>query len=73
MLGTKSGKPIKAKVKLNGEPIGDAAGSSAPDGVLTINNHTLYEIVNQDAVKNGLLEIITNDAGLEAYAFTFGS
>jgi cytochrome c biogenesis protein CcdA/thiol-disulfide isomerase/thioredoxin len=73
VLGTKSGKPIKATVKLNGESIGDAAGSGAPDGILTIDNHTIYEIVNQDAVKNGLLEIITNDAGLEAYAFTFGS
>ncbi len=41
--------------------------------MLTVKNHTLYELVNQPSVKNGLLEITASDSGLEAYAFTFGN
>ncbi|MBI1301899.1 MAG: redoxin domain-containing protein [Alphaproteobacteria bacterium] len=73
VLGTQTGKPITATLALNGEPLGAAAGKDAPGGVLTVKNHTLYELVNQESVKNGLLEITANEPGLEAYAFTFGN
>ena len=72
VLGTRDGKPIKAKITLNGEPLGINAGKDSMGGMLTVDEHTLYELVNQKAVKNGLLEIFTESSGLEAYAFTFG-
>lgn len=73
VLGTQTKKPITATLTLNGEPINVAAGKDAPRGILTIKNHTLYELVNQPSVKNGLLEINVSEPGLEAYAFTFGN
>ena len=73
VLGTQTGKPIKATLTLNGEPLGASAGKDAPDSVLAVEQHTLYELVSQPSVKNSLLEITASGAGLEAYAFTFGN
>jgi hypothetical protein len=73
VLGAHDGNPVKAKLTLNGEPVATAAGKDAPDGILTVAGHTLYELINQGEVKNGLLEINVENPGLEAYAFTFGS
>ena len=73
VLGTKDGKPVTATLTLNGQPLGSAAGKNAPNGKVTVDQHTLYELVNQGAARNGLLELTSNAAGLEAYAFTFGN
>lgn len=73
VLGSATGKPLKAQVFLNGAPIGAAAGKDAPDGHLTVKRHTLYELVAQKEIGNALLSIVTEEPGLEAYAFTFGS
>ena len=73
VLGTHDGKPVDATLMLNGKPLTTAAGKEAPNGKLTADQHTLYELVNQDAARNGLLEITANAPGLEAYAFTFGT
>lgn len=73
VLGTQDGRPRKAILTLNGEPLAASAGKDSQDGVLTVRNHTLYELVNQQSSKNGLLEITASEPGLEAYAFTFGN
>ncbi len=65
VLGTQGEKPITAHLKLNGKPL--------PKSKILISKHALYELVNQDSAKNGLLEIASSHAGLEAYAFTFGN
>lgn len=62
VLGTKSRTPVKVTLKLNGELY----------KTLIVDGHTLYTLVDQDAVKNGLLGITADSPGLEAYAFTFG-
>lgn len=72
VLGTASGKPVRATITLNGESVGNNAGKDAPAGVVTIERNTLYELIDQKTPKNGLLEIETDAPGLEAYAFTFG-
>ncbi len=72
VLGNPSGKPLHALITLNGKPVGTSAGKDAPQGMLTIDKHTLYELINQPRSTNGLLEIKVQDPGLEAYAFTFG-
>jgi hypothetical protein len=38
-----------------------------------VHSHALYEIINQNSVKEGVVEITTQAAGLEVYAFTFGN
>jgi len=73
VLGTKDGKPVHAKILLNGTPIGERAGSDLKKGILTVDHHSLYELVNQTEAKEGALEIEAEAANLEAYAFTFGN
>jgi cytochrome c biogenesis protein CcdA/thiol-disulfide isomerase/thioredoxin len=72
VLGSATSKPIEATLTLNGEALGAKAGKDAPSGVLTVNENRLYELINQGKAHNGLLEIKTDEPGLEAYAFTFG-
>jgi thiol-disulfide isomerase/thioredoxin len=70
VLGTASGKPLRATIRVNGKVVG---GKDAPDGEVTVARNTLYELVDQKTLGKGLLEIQSKDSGLEAYAFTFGS
>jgi hypothetical protein len=72
VLGTSSNKPVKVTIRLNGEAVGPNAGKDAPGGTVTIERNTLYELIDQKTPKNGLLEILSDQPGLEAYAFTFG-
>ncbi len=73
VMGTKDNNPIKLTLLLNGKPIGISTGIDAPNGQVEVNQHRLYELVNQSTAENGLLEIQVNQPGLEAYAFTFGN
>ena len=73
VLGSATNLPIKVNVKLNGSSVLKEAGSDVVAGVVTVTNQRLYELINQNSVKNSLLELSTNESGLEAYAFTFGS
>jgi cytochrome c biogenesis protein CcdA len=63
VLGTSGNKPVKLSVRLNGKEV----------KTITVDKHTLYELADQKTVKSGLLEVQSSDAGLEAYAFTFGN
>jgi hypothetical protein len=72
VLGTADGKPVHARLMLNGSPVGLNAGKDAPGGTVKVERNTLYQLIDQKAQKNALLEIIADRAGLEAYAFTFG-
>ncbi len=71
VLGSASGKPVEARLTLNGKPVGESAGRDAVGGVVRIDGHRLYELIDQKSAKDGQLQI---DAapGLTAYAFTFG-
>jgi thiol-disulfide isomerase/thioredoxin len=73
VLGSKSGQPVKAKITLNGAAVGGNAGKDAADGMITVDQHRLYELLNLPSVTDGVLEITADAPGLEAYAFTFGN
>ncbi len=73
VLGSKDGAPIEATVTLNGKPAAGESGKDAPNGNLLVKQNTLYELINQDSSKEGIIEITTKTPGLEAYAFTFGN
>jgi len=62
VMGNANKTPIEVIVKLNGAPV---------DKVM-VNQHTLYQLINQPSASDGLLEIEVQSPGLEAYAFTFG-
>jgi cytochrome c biogenesis protein CcdA/peroxiredoxin len=70
VMGNAAGKPVQARISLNGKAVGINAGKDAPGGMVTITRHALYEIIDQKKSNNGQLEII-GGPGLEAYAFTF--
>lgn len=72
VLGNPSNIPITINLKLNGQDLGKDAGIDAPNGVVTVTGHRLYELINQDTAKDGILELDIGSANLEAYAFTFG-
>jgi cytochrome c biogenesis protein CcdA/thiol-disulfide isomerase/thioredoxin len=72
VLGNPDGKPIDINVKLNGQPAGLSSGHDAPHGIVTVNGHRLYELINQGQAKSGLLELDIFNPNVEAYAFTFG-
>ena len=65
ILTSNSGKPMSITLLLNGKPV-------TPNGTIVVDRHTLYQLIDQKAATNGLLEIQVSGPGLEAYAFTFG-
>jgi thiol-disulfide isomerase/thioredoxin len=73
VAGTKDGKPVHVRVLLNSKPIGKVAGADVKDGVLTVDGERLYEVIDQGSAGNGVLELQTDDPGLQAYSFTFGN
>lgn len=73
VLGTRNNKSVTATLNLNGDVLSvNDAGKDIKGGKLTVTQHTLYHLISQPKVKNGLLEITASAPGLEAYAFTFG-
>ena len=72
VLGNSSGKPLQARIKLNGHTLDSVAGKDAPSGVVNVERNTLYELIDQGKAAHGVLEIEADAPGLEAYAFTFG-
>lgn len=72
VLGSANGSTVTATITLNGEPIGKNAGADVHQNIVTVKNETLYELVSQDSIKAGVLEVEVRDIGLQAYAFTFG-
>ncbi len=61
VLGSKT--PIRVTVKLDGKVA----------KTFTVNGHELYQLIDRGSFGRGMLEIIADSPGLEAYAFTFGS
>ena len=72
VLGNPTNKSININLKLDGKNVGSSAGADAPNGVVTVTGHRLYELINQDSAKAGVLELDISSSNLEAYAFTFG-
>ena len=70
----RDGKAVKYKVTIDGKPPGDDHGvDSAADGTGEVTSQRLYQLlrVNGD-VADRTFEIEFLDAGVEAFAFTFG-
>ncbi len=72
VLGTADGKPIKAKISLDGKPATEFAGKDVKDGEVTVTDHRLYELIDLKKNSEGVLEIAAAQSGLRAFAFTFG-
>ncbi|WP_447944571.1 cytochrome c biogenesis protein DipZ [Stenotrophomonas indicatrix] len=69
------GKPVRFRVLLDGKPLpaADAGADVAADGTGTVNEHRLYQLIRQrGTIGPHRFEIEFFDAGVQAYAFTFG-
>jgi hypothetical protein len=68
------GKPVHFRVSIDGAAPGDAHGSDiAADGTGTVTEERLYQLVRQSgAIEDHTFSIEFLDAGVAAYAFTFG-
>jgi thiol-disulfide isomerase/thioredoxin len=68
------GKPVRFRVKLDGmAPGADRGWDIDAAGVGTVEEHRLYQLIRQQgAVRTRTFEIEFLDAGVAAYAFTFG-
>ncbi|MEK7083747.1 MAG: redoxin domain-containing protein, partial [Patescibacteria group bacterium] len=65
--------PVKIRVFLDGEPVGMLAGADVKDGVLTIEEDRLYELVTDESGAGvHTLELRVEGHGLEVFTFTFG-
>jgi cytochrome c biogenesis protein CcdA/thiol-disulfide isomerase/thioredoxin len=71
---TKSGKPIRFKVTLDGTVPGDDHGSDTDaSGAGAVQGHRLYQLIRQKGpVEDRTFEIEFQDPGVQAFAFTFG-
>lgn len=70
VLGTQTGIPIAVQVRLNGKIF--TAANDVTQGELLVDQHRLYQLVDQPQTLAGMLDIIVTKPGLVAYAFTFG-
>jgi thiol-disulfide isomerase/thioredoxin len=68
------GKPVRFRVTVDGKPPeADHGADVAPDGSGTVSGQRLYQLVRQAGpVADRTFEIRFLDAGVQAYAFTFG-
>lgn len=69
------GQRVRFRVLMDGRPLqhADAGGDVAADGTGVVDEHRLYQLVRQrDSIGEHLFEIEFLDAGVQAYAFTFG-
>lgn len=68
------GKPVRFRVTVDGKPLGENKGvDTDADGNGTVTEQRLYQLVRlKDGVGEGTVEIKFLDAGVQAYAFTFG-
>ncbi|KOQ75660.1 cytochrome c biogenesis protein DipZ [Stenotrophomonas maltophilia] len=69
------GKPVRFRVWLDGKPLPatDAGSDVGADGSGVVNEHRLFQLVRQrGTVGPHRFEIEFLDAGVQAYAFTFG-
>ncbi|XBS71635.1 hypothetical protein ABK905_12445 [Acerihabitans sp. KWT182] len=71
---SKDGKPVRFRVTLDGKAPGDAHGTDvSPGGEGTVNEQRLYQLIRQrDSGDEYTFDIEFLDAGVSAYAFTFG-
>jgi thiol-disulfide isomerase/thioredoxin len=71
---TVRGSPVRFRVRIDGQAPGAAHGSDTDDqGIGTLTEQRLYQLIRQPgSIVDRTFEIEFHDAGMEAYAFTFG-
>ena len=72
-LVAQSESGVRAEIYIDGEKVDDVAGYSVEDGVVEFKESDLYNLIDLEGeYGEHLLEIRFLEAGVEAFAFTFG-
>jgi len=71
---TADGKPIRFRVMIDGQAPGESHGADTDEqGNGVVTEHRLYQLIRQKgAIKDRTFTIEFQDAGVQAFAFTFG-
>ncbi len=72
VMGNTSGQTIQVKVTLNGKDVTTEGGKDVTASVISVNRHTLYDVLELKEATEGNLRLTASAPGLELYAFTFG-
>jgi thiol-disulfide isomerase/thioredoxin len=74
VLGTRSDRPIRFQVLIDGQPPNRARGLDVDEqGNGTVSQERLYQLIRQDGpITDRTFEITFLDEGAQAYVFTFG-
>jgi cytochrome c biogenesis protein CcdA/thiol-disulfide isomerase/thioredoxin len=74
VLGSKSGRPVRFRVTLDGKaPASDAGVDAVADGSGAVRDQRLYQLIRQRGeVRDRTFTIEFLDPGVEAFSFTFG-
>lgn len=72
VMGSQDNQPIQVRVLLNGVPVTAMSGKDVKDGMLVVNKHDLYSLLDLKRNTSGIIELIALEPGLEIYTFTFG-
>lgn len=72
VAGSSDTKPVKVTVLFNGNKVTNYVGKDVTDGVLTINEQRLYDVLNFPLAVEGELTLVFESPGARLYTFTFG-
>lgn len=72
VIGKKSKKPAKLKVRFNGYIMEKNAGIDVQHGEILIKNNKVYELVSLPEAAMAEIELIAESPGIQLYTFTFG-
>lgn len=72
VMGSETGQPISVRVLYNGAPT-DKVGKDVKKGAVWVQDYRLYELLDLKSVEEGMLEIQTDDPGLQIYSVSFGT
>ena len=74
VLGPATGKPVRFRVTLDGQPPqGDTGVDAKPDGSGIVTGQRLYQLIRQKGpIRDRTFTIEFLDPGAEAFSFTFG-
>ncbi len=72
VLGAQHPSNVHVEIKSDGKSLPNHA-TDVKNGILTVNEHRLYEVAHLDTDALATLKLTFQDAETEAYAFTFGA
>lgn len=72
VMGNNTSQPIKVDLLLNNKSITTPRGQDVTSSSILVNKYSLYELVKNNQLEKGLLEIIVSQPGIELYTLTFG-